>query len=252
MLFQPSSNASSSENGTPYASNSSSSSRITGTLLNNRSVDVRNGCLHVEGRQPEAVGFHLSRSSSDSIINTTPSKSSSASSPCNRQQRVELPIPPHIRSTACGAASSRLQSDGQPASSSHQLESDASRPPFRTSLADPGYATVGSANHEIGKCKPCLWFISEIGCSHGVSCVNCHFQHFGRAKPSKAKRDSVRRRAAAQAEKIRAAEAAAAAQAADPAKSTGEVPLSTPQRPSDWLQEGTSQLVKDKSQLISL
>eukprot|EP00747_Dinoflagellata_sp_TGD_P147551 gnl/TRDRNA2_/TRDRNA2_176829_c3_seq8.p1 gnl/TRDRNA2_/TRDRNA2_176829_c3~~gnl/TRDRNA2_/TRDRNA2_176829_c3_seq8.p1 ORF type:complete len:204 (+),score=16.08 gnl/TRDRNA2_/TRDRNA2_176829_c3_seq8:346-957(+) len=74
------------------------------------------------------------------------------------------------------------------------------------------YATPGSAQHEAGLCRPCLWFTTERGCVYGADrCNNCHFEHPGRAKPSKSKRDNIRRRAAILAEKEKAAAAAAAA-----------------------------------------
>eukprot|EP00747_Dinoflagellata_sp_TGD_P170933 gnl/TRDRNA2_/TRDRNA2_203739_c0_seq1.p1 gnl/TRDRNA2_/TRDRNA2_203739_c0~~gnl/TRDRNA2_/TRDRNA2_203739_c0_seq1.p1 ORF type:complete len:219 (-),score=32.20 gnl/TRDRNA2_/TRDRNA2_203739_c0_seq1:129-785(-) len=96
----------------------------------------------------------------------------------------------------------------------------AERPP-----PDPGYPTVGSVDHDSGKCRPCLWFPTQVGCYHGARCEKCHFQHPGRAKPSKWKRDNIRKRAAAQAaakERAAAAEAEAEAAALAREKETAE------------------------------
>eukprot|EP00747_Dinoflagellata_sp_TGD_P213361 gnl/TRDRNA2_/TRDRNA2_86326_c0_seq1.p1 gnl/TRDRNA2_/TRDRNA2_86326_c0~~gnl/TRDRNA2_/TRDRNA2_86326_c0_seq1.p1 ORF type:complete len:176 (-),score=10.77 gnl/TRDRNA2_/TRDRNA2_86326_c0_seq1:236-721(-) len=57
-------------------------------------------------------------------------------------------------------------------------------------------ATIGSAGHDEGKCRPCLWFATSKGCLKGANCINCHFAHFKRPQPSKAKRDAVKRRLA--------------------------------------------------------
>eukprot|EP00747_Dinoflagellata_sp_TGD_P120837 gnl/TRDRNA2_/TRDRNA2_173330_c0_seq6.p1 gnl/TRDRNA2_/TRDRNA2_173330_c0~~gnl/TRDRNA2_/TRDRNA2_173330_c0_seq6.p1 ORF type:complete len:233 (+),score=29.24 gnl/TRDRNA2_/TRDRNA2_173330_c0_seq6:101-799(+) len=58
--------------------------------------------------------------------------------------------------------------------------------------------TAGSGNHGIGKCKPCLWLHSAQGCSLQADCQFCHLPHSKqtRTRPSKGKRDSVRRRTA--------------------------------------------------------
>lgn len=40
-------------------------------------------------------------------------------------------------------------------------------------LGSPELPTVGSANHHLGKCKPCA-FVHRSGCSNGVDCPFCH------------------------------------------------------------------------------
>eukprot|EP00747_Dinoflagellata_sp_TGD_P120835 gnl/TRDRNA2_/TRDRNA2_173330_c0_seq4.p1 gnl/TRDRNA2_/TRDRNA2_173330_c0~~gnl/TRDRNA2_/TRDRNA2_173330_c0_seq4.p1 ORF type:complete len:208 (+),score=25.37 gnl/TRDRNA2_/TRDRNA2_173330_c0_seq4:67-690(+) len=61
-----------------------------------------------------------------------------------------------------------------------------------------GMPTAGSVHHDIGKCKPCLWLHSAQGCSRQADCRFCHLSHSKqtRTRPSKGKRDSVRRRTA--------------------------------------------------------
>jgi len=41
-------------------------------------------------------------------------------------------------------------------------------------LGDPDLPTVGSAQHDAGRCKPCAFFWKEVGCSNGVNCLYCH------------------------------------------------------------------------------
>jgi len=45
--------------------------------------------------------------------------------------------------------------------------------PKELELGSPELPTVGSANHHIGKCKPCA-FVHRSGCSNGVDCPFCH------------------------------------------------------------------------------
>lgn len=51
--------------------------------------------------------------------------------------------------------------------------------------------------HEAGLCKPCLFRFTDAGCKHGKDCSFCHLQHQRRKwpRPSKAKRDSIKRAA---------------------------------------------------------
>lgn len=53
----------------------------------------------------------------------------------------------------------------------------------------------GSALHEAGRCKPCLFLYETIGCKNGFSCSFCHYNHNRRsvARQSKGKRDRFRK-----------------------------------------------------------
>eukprot|EP00747_Dinoflagellata_sp_TGD_P063353 gnl/TRDRNA2_/TRDRNA2_153405_c0_seq3.p1 gnl/TRDRNA2_/TRDRNA2_153405_c0~~gnl/TRDRNA2_/TRDRNA2_153405_c0_seq3.p1 ORF type:complete len:339 (+),score=57.43 gnl/TRDRNA2_/TRDRNA2_153405_c0_seq3:93-1109(+) len=60
---------------------------------------------------------------------------------------------------------------------------------------DGQMTSVGSATHDLGTCKPCLFNTSKNGCTNGVLCGFCHFQHKRKNKPRpcKGKRDRYRR-----------------------------------------------------------
>eukprot|EP00747_Dinoflagellata_sp_TGD_P172015 gnl/TRDRNA2_/TRDRNA2_207471_c0_seq1.p1 gnl/TRDRNA2_/TRDRNA2_207471_c0~~gnl/TRDRNA2_/TRDRNA2_207471_c0_seq1.p1 ORF type:complete len:203 (-),score=32.34 gnl/TRDRNA2_/TRDRNA2_207471_c0_seq1:74-682(-) len=158
----------------------------------------------------------LSGSSSESLLLQPSSASTDDSIPSNRPTTPDLEMPPGLLRRSSSSASQpahKASSSEVPAESTEPISSQNKLGGSARPAVPQGYATVGSAMHDVGKCKPCLWFLSEIGCTYEANCANCHFQHFGRAKPSKAKRDSVRRRAAAQAAEARAAAAAQAAPA---------------------------------------
>jgi len=58
-----------------------------------------------------------------------------------------------------------------------------------------GLPSPGSAAHDLGKCKPCLFLVESIGCISGEGCAFCHFPHNRRTmpRPSKGKRDRFRK-----------------------------------------------------------
>eukprot|EP00747_Dinoflagellata_sp_TGD_P025938 gnl/TRDRNA2_/TRDRNA2_131602_c3_seq2.p1 gnl/TRDRNA2_/TRDRNA2_131602_c3~~gnl/TRDRNA2_/TRDRNA2_131602_c3_seq2.p1 ORF type:complete len:276 (+),score=26.42 gnl/TRDRNA2_/TRDRNA2_131602_c3_seq2:40-828(+) len=60
----------------------------------------------------------------------------------------------------------------------------------------PHLMSVGAAHHASGNCKPCLWLHSAQGCLRSIQCRFCHLSHAkqSRSRPSKGKRDSVKRR----------------------------------------------------------
>eukprot|EP00443_Scrippsiella_acuminata_P056519 CAMPEP_0115405602 /NCGR_PEP_ID=MMETSP0271-20121206/18012_1 /TAXON_ID=71861 /ORGANISM="Scrippsiella trochoidea, Strain CCMP3099" /LENGTH=486 /DNA_ID=CAMNT_0002829601 /DNA_START=21 /DNA_END=1477 /DNA_ORIENTATION=- len=39
---------------------------------------------------------------------------------------------------------------------------------------EPSQASVGSALHGTGACKPCVWFHKPVGCANGWACRHCH------------------------------------------------------------------------------
>lgn len=61
---------------------------------------------------------------------------------------------------------------------------------------EKGMATsIGSINHASGGCNPCLFMLTNDGCSNGILCNFCHFQHKRKTKPRpcKGKRDRYRK-----------------------------------------------------------
>lgn len=53
----------------------------------------------------------------------------------------------------------------------------------------------GSAGHEDGTCKPCLFISSPFGCVSGAECGFCHFRHnrSDKPRPSKLKRERFKK-----------------------------------------------------------
>jgi len=45
-----------------------------------------------------------------------------------------------------------------------------------------GLASVGSALHHFGACRPCTWFWKPEGCRNGQACRHCHLCTFGEIK----------------------------------------------------------------------
>jgi len=41
-------------------------------------------------------------------------------------------------------------------------------------VGDPEIPTLGSEQHDTGRCKPCAFVWKEVGCSSGVNCLYCH------------------------------------------------------------------------------
>lgn len=60
-----------------------------------------------------------------------------------------------------------------------------------SSAAGAALPSAGSILHEAGKCKPCLFVHSKVGCQNDKSCQFCHLAHRRREKPRpcKGKRD---------------------------------------------------------------
>lgn len=55
----------------------------------------------------------------------------------------------------------------------------------------------GSANHDNGKCTPCIHFTTRAGCKHAEACRFCHLEHGeearrGRHRPCKATRNQCK------------------------------------------------------------
>lgn len=87
---------------------------------------------------------------------------------------------------------SQLQEDGPSKSTPEELEALRQAVP-KDANGQP--TSIGSMKHEDDTCKPCLFFITEVGCGKGVECNFCHFTHNRRArtKPCKGKRDRYKK-----------------------------------------------------------
>lgn len=72
--------------------------------------------------------------------------------------------------------------------------------------ADGGYASLGSRGHSAGTCRPCAFVRSASGCKLGVACDFCHVvdEHIAvtRLRPSKGKRNRVRKAVASIEEQV--------------------------------------------------
>mmetsp|Transcript_101258 Transcript_101258/g.315584 ORF Transcript_101258/g.315584 Transcript_101258/m.315584 type:complete len:238 (+) Transcript_101258:83-796(+) len=104
----------------------------------------------------------------------------------------------------------------------------AAQPSRKTSL---GQHSVGSALHDQGGCRPCLF--ARKGCARGAACKYCHFHpELKRYHPSKDRRMRMKRRLLRDQEEDAAAAAASstawAQQPAYPATSTGPSAHGTP------------------------
>jgi len=85
-----------------------------------------------------------------------------------------------------------------------QAEADSSSTPGSSSsyqgprrLAGTDDASLGSALHDEGGCKPCVYFQKEKGCSAGSDCRFCHAAHEPvgriRIRPCKSKRERYKK-----------------------------------------------------------
>lgn len=63
-----------------------------------------------------------------------------------------------------------------------------------TAKAASPVPSIGSANHAQGKCKPCMFYHSKVGCEEGATCPWCHYSHKGARRPCKSKRDRYHKR----------------------------------------------------------
>mmetsp|Transcript_82042 Transcript_82042/g.228669 ORF Transcript_82042/g.228669 Transcript_82042/m.228669 type:complete len:243 (+) Transcript_82042:133-861(+) len=60
-----------------------------------------------------------------------------------------------------------------------------------TMLGSPELPTVGSAGHDVGRCKPCAF--AQKGCRSGVDCQFCHLCELGEKKKRRKEKLQVRR-----------------------------------------------------------
>lgn len=58
---------------------------------------------------------------------------------------------------------------------------------------DPELRSIGSRAHATGNCRPCRYFSTDSGCRNGKHCKFCHLQHRAQPRPSKHKRELVKR-----------------------------------------------------------
>merc|ERR1719253_587671 len=104
--------------------------------------------------------------------------------------REEYLFSGHIESSA---SSSDCRESGSMDGSAFTSQGDAASTNDRGHIADAGWSE-GSALHESGGCKACLWVFSH-GCDKGVNCAFCHIYHprSARPRPSKVKRNRLKK-----------------------------------------------------------
>merc|ERR1719253_274323 len=104
--------------------------------------------------------------------------------------REEYLFSGHIESSA---SSSDCRESGSTDGSAFTSQGDAASTNDRGDIPDAGWSE-GSALHESGDCKPCLWVFSS-GCEKGVNCAFCHIYHprSARLRHSKVKRNRLKK-----------------------------------------------------------
>jgi len=158
-------------------------------------ISVCNTFLHVKGANED--GLKLSRSWSDPSISSSFSGSSEPissdiSSARNGNALVEDFSRVAVQSDGAEAFGTSGPSDGSDSFGSESWSQDETPglEGHNQSLASP-LLSVGSGNHELGTCKPCIFVHQESGCENGNGCMFCHHTHQRKTKtrPCKAKRD---------------------------------------------------------------
>jgi len=91
-----------------------------------------------------------------------------------RQTASAMPIPSFMPTQS-------FASEAQDIPGEHQQLDTPTLPVLRLAEAlalpevgDPEMPTVGSAQHDSGRCKPCAFVWKEVGCNSGVNCLYCH------------------------------------------------------------------------------
>eukprot|EP00928_Gymnodinium_smaydae_P042163 TRINITY_DN28431_c0_g1_i1.p1 TRINITY_DN28431_c0_g1~~TRINITY_DN28431_c0_g1_i1.p1 ORF type:complete len:227 (+),score=38.52 TRINITY_DN28431_c0_g1_i1:55-735(+) len=114
-----------------------------------------------------------------------------------RSGKNELPddVKTHMENNVVQQASSESFSFSD--STSKRDGSTSKRDGFVAVLGESSPAelpSVGSATHEMGTCKPCLYAHSDVGCKKGASCRYCHIRHAkkSRARPCKMTRQKCK------------------------------------------------------------
>eukprot|EP00747_Dinoflagellata_sp_TGD_P115020 gnl/TRDRNA2_/TRDRNA2_172049_c4_seq4.p1 gnl/TRDRNA2_/TRDRNA2_172049_c4~~gnl/TRDRNA2_/TRDRNA2_172049_c4_seq4.p1 ORF type:complete len:179 (-),score=22.95 gnl/TRDRNA2_/TRDRNA2_172049_c4_seq4:97-633(-) len=168
-------------------------------------LTIKNTFLEVVSDDEEAGS--LRRSSSDSslaimhrvCLNETPT----VTNPCTPQEPLNWHSDQSLQETMSTRDEhvriERVSSAIWPSSGSEAEEqSKVNQGKFMNSLLEiTGLQSWGSAGHDTGECRPCLWITSVAGCKNGSSCKYCHIRpHRNRMRASKHKRASINRRAA--------------------------------------------------------
>nr|ABO47901.1 unknown [Alexandrium fundyense] len=130
------------------------------------------------------------RSNRQDIVYVNSSSSASSlrgeAAPTHSAEPVEHSIPELAENSASQGKSISLQAAEVPS----PVE-----PASAAAAEAQGLPSPGSAAHDLGKCKPCLFLVESIGCISGEGCSFCHFPHNRRTmpRPSKGKRDRFRK-----------------------------------------------------------
>lgn len=125
-----------------------------------------------------------------SELPTTPTPGSERSSNDARNDRAML-LPVQMAAGDQGAASM----DETTSNSGSGFDESSAESSGQNVSGQMGIPSVGSARHDQGACKPCLFVHTEVGCQNGTLCEFCHLPHKRKSKPRpcKGKRDRYRR-----------------------------------------------------------
>jgi len=124
-------------------------------------------------------------------------------SPCPSEATVDAPIRRPRAKGRKSEKSSVVGSSGKESQTKNDTKNDNVNvsveatigTPTHEKVKAPGEFSVGSAKHDTGGCRRCLFYDSPVGCVKGVDCDFCHLQHFRSSctRPSKAKRERYTR-----------------------------------------------------------
>lgn len=134
-----------------------------------------------QGSRPNSARKLCNKSISKGQV-TPPASSSSMGIPLPLQQHMGDDTPP------LDASSMSEGTSGMISTRSTEDSCDGS------GTMTGGYS-VGSARHDVGGCKPCLFVHTHVGCQNGSLCEFCHYVHKRKSKPRpcKGKRDRYRK-----------------------------------------------------------
>mmetsp|Transcript_19985 Transcript_19985/g.43455 ORF Transcript_19985/g.43455 Transcript_19985/m.43455 type:complete len:257 (-) Transcript_19985:294-1064(-) len=124
-------------------------------------------------------------------------------SSCPSEATIDAPIRRSRVKNRKSEKSSVVGSSGKESKTKHDTKNDNVNvsaeatvgTPTHEKVKAPGEFSVGSAKHDTGGCRRCLFYDSPVGCVKGVDCDFCHLQHFRSSctRPSKAKRERYTR-----------------------------------------------------------
>lgn len=161
---------------------------------------------HIWG-EPEVLSCYSTSTSNSSGQSTHLSSTQFAS----REKHLPKSVQEHLKQNIARRAESPTSTDSDPAfgprlqekaqgsssrrrsSSREQRRQDPSKAGAPSSSADAeapaagegsgGLPSQGSALHDVGECRPCLYLSSKLGCLNGEACRFCHLAHAKKSRP---------------------------------------------------------------------